>query len=184
MLNLTFFSNTVSWDGIDQYHALPILDQFDNALAGKTEIRGALIVSKKMKSALRLLVTLSDHRGSFQVNYRIKSLKDKVDLGNGFVFPMEHVDVDVSAADTNLGLRQDSSYSFSLNNIMVESGTYITNLLDFIISSEFIATQDTNIFDDLLDKDVLNYPPCAGDPHYCPVFLVSKLDVGNYIKDL
>jgi len=181
ILNLSFFSESVSWDGVDQFHALPILDQTDNELAGKMELRGALLINKKMKTALRVIVTLSDYHKSFRVNYRLVGLKEKIDTVDGTMYPFEHLKIDVSASDSNVGLKQDSSYSFFVN-CGEDTDRFTANLVSFVLSSELIATQDTEVFSDIIESNVLNHPASAGDPHYSPVFSISKLDVDNYLK--
>jgi len=166
-LNLLCFSNTVSWDGIDQFHELPILDAEQSA-AQRQEQRGGFLIHKKYPWALKILVTVID--GSRQeVCYRIQSIKDiiKIDDPKKTCYPLDMNLLDFSIADSNLGLQDPSSYSFYTKSHNVLTSSFA--LLDYLLNSHFIAHDSPDHFKDLL-IEVESYPPLSGDKHYVPVF--------------
>jgi len=186
MMNATFFSEQVSWSGIDQFHQLPVIDSFDNELCTKTEVRGVVLVNRKMKTAIKMVIIMSEDiraSGGFKVCYRFKSLEKQSKINENLFYPLSQVRVDISAADLNLGLQQDSAYCFSVNNNPTDESKHVSCLLSFIINSELVESDDKGVFDEFFgETDLLNYPPCVGDNHYKPVFASYESKSENYLK--
>jgi hypothetical protein len=175
MLDAILFSNELTWGGIDQFNELPILNMEEDRKA-QIEQRSALFLHRRSPMALRVLVTAME-AVSKRVCYRITSIREKlevVELRRIFL-PTEQMYLDFSIADTNLGLVQDSSYSFSINFDFKsdKEKSIIFNLLRFLLDSEFYAYDDSALFKDLLD-DVLSMPPIPGDQHYKLVFGINR----------
>jgi len=176
LLNSMCFANTICWGGIDQFNELPIFTSSKRP-DSRNEQRGALLVHNKMNTALRLLVTIVDEKLS-KVCYRVAPLKALValDQPKRVLLPLEYVQIDVSMADLNLGLRQDSSCTFSLNlDRFFDEKILVFGLLQFVLDSSFYSYSDREVFEDLLD-DVISYPPVPGDGHYKPVYAVTLRD--------
>lgn len=175
MLDAILFSNELTWGGIDQFNELPILNMEEDRKA-QIEQRSALFLHRRSPMALRVLVTAMEAI-SKRVCYRITSIREKlevVELRRIFL-PTEQMYLDFSIADTNLGLVQDSSYSFAINFDFKsdKEKSIIFNLLRFLLDSEFYAYDDSALFKDLLD-DVLSMPPIPGDQHYKLVFGINR----------
>lgn len=175
MLNAILFSNVLAWDGVDQYNELPIVGVEDDKKT-KVEQRSALFLHRKQPMALRVLVTASQHM-SQKVCYRIVGIKKKLETEDPrrTFLPMEQMYLDFSIADTNLGLMQDSSYSFSINfDCAIEKEkSVVFNLLRFMLDSEFVAYDDPELFADLL-IDIESQPPVSGDPHFKLVYGINR----------
>jgi hypothetical protein len=175
MLNATMFSNTLMWDGIDQFNELPILTVEDDKNI-RMEQRGALFLHRRSQMALRMVVTAHESI-SQRVCYRIMGIHDTLimDDPRKTFYPPEYLKVDFSIADTNLGMSQDSAYSFSYNipvDASKEKGI-VFNFLRFLMDSEVIAYEDVELFKDMLN-DVLSLPPVPGDPHFKPIYSISQ----------
>ena len=175
-LNALLFSNTVLWDGDDQYNELPIFYS-SNETGLRIEQRGGLFVDKKTSKALRLSVAVLESATS-KACYRISSLKEpyRIDEGNRLYYPLENAIVDVSVSDINLGSKDPSSYSFCDNTDETGaiSNARLVALLRHVIGSAFLAIDDEELFKDLAN-DPLSYPPVPSDPHYKPVFGVKDV---------
>ena len=175
MLNAILFSNVLNWNGIDQYNELPIVSIEDDKKA-KVEQRSALFLHRKQPLALRVLVTATENMGQ-KVCYRVVGIKQKLEVEDfrRTFLPMEQMYLDFSIADTNLGVMQDSSYSFAIN-FDYKSGkekSIVSNLLLFLMESDFVAYDQVELYKELLD-DVLSLPPVPGDPHFKPVYGVNR----------
>lgn len=173
-LNALLFSNTVLWDGDDQYNELPIFDASNDGKF-RTESRGALFVNKRVSRAVRVLVTV--HESTRQrICYRIKGLNapTKIDGDSNLFYPLENVAIDFSVCDLNLGLSDPSSYSFSdnVNADGLPDASKMFTLLKYFLGATFVAIDDKEIFTDVL-TDILSQPPVPSDPHYKPVFGVA-----------
>jgi len=178
-LNALLFSNTVLWDGVDQYNELPILDNVkipkdSDKTAYISETRTALLVDRGGCTALRLLVTPIEVSNK-SVCYRLASLNMPIRLEDPKInlHPLESTMLDFSISDLQLGINEPSSYSFCDN--MAQDGS-ITNqrlfkLLKFLISSDLYAYENNEVFFGLLDQR--STPPLSSDPHYVPIFSVS-----------
>jgi len=181
-LNTLLFANTVLWDGVDQFHELPILHA-TNEDGYRTEQRGGLFVDRKTSRALRMSVVATESTVQ-GVCYRCVGLKEacRVDEGNKIYYPLDGIVIDVSIADLSLGAKDPSSYSFCDNTN--ENGD-ITNarlfaLLRHILGSAFLAITNEELFKDLINE-ALSTPPLVSDPHYKPVFGVK--DVPDSYRD-
>lgn len=179
-MNALLFSNTVLWDGVDQYNALPILESSRIPKAGdepgfSQESRTALLVDRSTTSALRLVVTPVEFAYK-SVCYRLVSLKEQLTIENPklAVYPLESTKVDFSISDLQLGTNEPSSYSFCDNTSPDGSVTNarLFRLLKFLISAELLAYDSKELFSDLLDPP--SVPPVSSDPHYVPIFGVPE----------
>lgn len=171
MLNALIFSNTVLFDGDDQYNQLPIFD-FANEEGYRVEQRGALFVNGKSGKALRLLVVVTESTVQ-RVCYRLVGLKEaiRLDERKQLYYPLDGAVIDLSIADLNIGIKDATSYSFFDNTN--EHGT-VSNLRLFaivkhLLNSVFITLDNKDHFHDLIN-DQRSLPPIASDPHYKPVF--------------
>lgn len=175
MLNAILFSNVLNWNGIDQYNELPIISIEDDKKA-KVEQRSALFLHRKHPIALRVLVTATENIGQ-KVCYRLAGIKEKIEVEElrRVFLPMEQMYLDFSIADTNLGVMQDSSYSFSINfdRKSDKDKNIVLNLLRFLLDSELIAYDDKDLYKDLID-DIKSLPPVPGDPHFKPVYGINQ----------
>lgn len=171
MLNALIFSNSVLWDGDDQFNELPI---FSNSRDGdsREEQRGAVFVSKKSSNALRMLVSV-DTSISHRVCYRIVGLKHpvRIDSDKQLYYPFEGHSVDIAVADLNLGKQDPTSYSFYDNTDPTGeiSNSRLFTFVNFVTSAAFIALDNQELFADML-SDELSEPPTNSSPHYKPVF--------------
>lgn len=174
-LNALCFSNTVSWDGDDQFNELPIFTT-EIEEGHREEQRGALLVHNKYSWALRLLVTVIEDTKQ-QICYRITGLKQIVTLDDPkrVCIPFELLDIDFSIADLNLGMQEPSSYSFSDNIVKNADSSRVFALLRFLIESSLLASDDRKLFEEIL-VDTLSFPPFSGDTHYIPVYGVQTKD--------
>lgn len=175
-LNALCFSNTIAWDGIDQFNELPILASVDDSDT-KQEQRGGFLVHKKYPWAICVLVTLLEDSKQ-QVCYRLTSIKEKlqVDDPDKVCLPFDSLDVDFSVSDLNLGSSLSSSYSFCDN--VGDQSSRICALLRFMLNSAFVSKNDPIQFGSVL-TDVRSFPPMAGDIHYKPIFGVSDDNSGD-----
>lgn len=171
-LNALCFSNTISWDGDDQFNEFPIFST-ETEERRREEQRGALLVHNKYAWALRVLVTVIEDTKQ-QVCYRITGLKNLVKLDNPerVCVPFDALDIDFSIADLNLGMQEPSSYSFADNITADINRARIFSLLRFLLDSSLIASDDKELFEGLL-IDTLSFPPFSGDGHYVPVYGVQ-----------
>jgi len=179
-LNALLFSNTVLWDGVDQYNELPIIESIkfpkDEKNDGLTqESRSALLVDRGASEVLRLVVTPQELSYK-SVCYRLASLTAPVTLENPKLnlYPLESTKIDFSISDLQLGTNEPSSYAFCDNTAADGSVTNqrLFKLLKFLISSELYAYDDRDLFMDL--AGILSTPPVSSDPHYIPIFGVSE----------
>jgi len=170
-LNALCFESTVSWCGCDQYNEMPIFYEEEEE-GQKQEQRGALLVHKRFPHALRCLISTKEDTKQ-QVCYRIINIKKQIKLDdpNRKVIPFAGLVVDFSIADLNLGLEDVSSYSFCDN--INGSNNRIINLLKFLLNCFVIVLDERKFFEDLL-KDMISFPPIAGDQHYKPIYGVEK----------
>jgi hypothetical protein len=180
-LNALLFSNTVLWDGDDQFNELPIFES-SNEENMRLESRGALFVNKRVSRAVRVLVTVQESTRQ-RICYRIKGLNEptKIDGGKHLFYPLENVAIDFSVCDLNLGLSDPASYSFSDNvaaNGTPEASKMFT-LLKYFLSATFVAIDDKDMFEDIL-TDILSQPPMPSDPHYKPVFGVNPHESSDH----
>jgi hypothetical protein len=173
-LNSLFFSNTVLWDGTDQFNELPIFGAYnDNEF--REEQRGALLINIKTAKALRIAITALEGSQQ-QVCYRISGLSAplKVDEGKKIYYPFDGHIVDLSIADLNLGHYDSTSYSFFDNTTPdgAISNQRLFTLLKHCIDSMFVTIDNPDIFNDLTGA-VTSSPPVPSDPHYKLVFGVG-----------
>jgi hypothetical protein len=175
-LNALLFSNSVLWDGDDQFNELPIFHTTTED-GYRTEQRGALFVNRKNSKALRLSVFAVETTIQ-QVCYRLCGLKEplRINEDKRLYYPLDGIVVDVSIADLNLGNREPASYSFSdnTNNSGKLNNKKIFTILRSLLSSAFITIEDPEIFADLIN-DQLSQPPVPSDPHFRPVFGVTDV---------
>lgn len=181
-LNAQFFANTVIWDGIDQYNELPILYVTEDK-SPKFEHRGALILSRDRPIALRLLATtVESYRQS--ICYRVTGIKKpiRIDDYRKIYYPLDHITIDFSIADLNLGVNEPSSYSFYDNTSPdgTAKNKKLFTFLKHLLSSYFIAFDKPSIFEDIM-HDLLSFPPVTTDRHYLPIFGVQELETGDDI---
>jgi len=170
-LNSLFFSNTVMWDGIDQFNQLPILTS-ENDKNYHYEQRGALLIHKDRFTAFRAVITVQE-QSHFAACYRVANIKEpiKVLLTENLVkettiFPL-HYPIDVSVSDGSVGVKAYSAVSF-FNNI--DSNDSIAfKLVPLLLNSYLIAYEDRSVFEDLLE-DSRSQIPYPGDEHYSPIF--------------
>jgi len=171
MFNALIFSNSVLWDGDDQFNELPIFST-EREGESREEQRGAIFVSKKTSNAVRLLVSV-DVSINQRVCYRVVGLKTpvRIDSDKQLYYPFEGHSLDVSVADLNLGKQDPTSYSFydNTNPTGEISNSRLFTLVSFVTSAAFIALDKKEVFDDLL-LDELSIPPAMSSPHYKPVF--------------
>lgn len=173
-LNVILFSNSVLWDGADQFNELPIFNATKED-GYRVEQRGALFVSKQFAKALRMIVSVTESAVQ-QVCYRITGIKEpvRIDEGKRMYYPLDGPAIDVSIANLNLGIKDPSSYSFcdNTNNTGKVSNARLAALLRHVIGSAFITLEDEDLFHDLL-SDRLSLPPIPSDPHYKPIYGVA-----------
>jgi hypothetical protein len=169
LLNALLFSETMSWEGKDQYNSLPVFN-LEEGTSETTEQRGALLVHKTNPWGLRLLVSISTG-DSKKVCYRLTNLYKELDVSalNRKVKPLNTVCLDFSISDLNLAVKDDSALSFHDN--IGKSNNKVFNLLRFLLESEFVSIYDSSIFSDMLYDD-LSLPPLSSDVHYSPIFEV------------
>lgn len=169
LLNSLLFSNTLCWDGEDQYDYLPILQTNEDE---GLEQRAALLVHKKLPLALKLIVSVVSEDTCKKVCYRLKSITEDiyVDAVNKTVRPFDTLELDFSIADLNLSVRDDSSLSF--HDFFGKSSGRIFSLLKFLLDSDLIVLRDPKLFADLVVEDG-SYPPVSSDLHFDPVFEVN-----------
>jgi hypothetical protein len=174
-LNALFFSNTVLWDGVDQFHELPIFHSFSEE-GYRVEQRGALFVDRKTAKALRISVSASESAVQAAC-YRIISLKSpiRIDESKYLYYPLDGINIDVSVADLHLGAKDPSSYSFCDNthNDGKTTNTRLFALLRHVIGSAFVAIDDEAIFADIVNNQ-LSLPPVVSDAHYKPIYGVIE----------
>jgi hypothetical protein len=169
-LNALCFSETVFWDGVDQFNEMPIFHS-SNEEVERIEQRGAFLVHKKYPWALKVLITLIE--GSTQsVCYRIIGIDNQIKISDPKkeCIPFELTNIDFSIANTNLGLNRISSYSFADN--VNENSVRLFKLLDFLLTAAFVTKEEPSFFEPMLN-DIKSFPPIAGDPHYNSVFGVK-----------
>jgi hypothetical protein len=178
-LNALLFSNTVLWDGDDQFNELPIFSS-SNEEGYRVEQRGALFVNQRTATAIRLSVIATESTVQ-RVCYRMKGLDEPLRIDEGKIYyPLGGGIIDISAADLNLGKRDSSSYSFSdnTNNTGKINNSRLFTILRFLTKAICITMDDKAIFTEILD-DQLSLPPVPSDPHYKPVFGVQDADAIN-----
>jgi hypothetical protein len=169
LLNSLIFSNTLCWDGEDQYNYLPILHTDEDE---KLEQRAALLVHKKYPLALRLIVSVLNEEDGKKVCYRLKSITDDiyVDAMNKTVRPFDTLNLDFAISDLNLAVRDDSALSF--HDFYGRSTGRIFSLLKFLLDSDLIVFRDPKVFADIILADGTT-PPVSSDMHFDPVFEVN-----------
>jgi len=179
LLNSLMFSQTVLWDGVDQFNELPILTSTGGA-EDRTEQRGALFVDNRYGRVLRLLVTIAedspgkDH-SVCRVCYRISGLKDATRVGsvNRTYYPFA-VPVDFSMADLRLGVKTPFlTFSDNTSKDGESDNGKLMALVAHLVSSVLVSVDDPELFQDMLN-DVLSTPPIASDPHFNLVFGVAS----------
>jgi len=175
-LNALLFSNSVLWDGNDQFNELPIFKTTVEDGVHK-EQRGALFVNSKSSKALRLSI-IAIETTIQQVCYRLCGLNEplRIDEGKRLYYPLDGIVIDVSIADLNLGSSEPASYSFSdnTNNTGKLNNKKLFTILNYLLTSTFITIEDPEIFADLTE-DHLSSPPIPSDPHFRPVFGVRDV---------
>jgi len=175
-LNALLFSNSVLWDGDDQFNELPIFATSTEE-GMRSEQRGALFVNRKNSKALRLSVVATETTIQ-RVCYRLCGLREplRINEDKRLYYPLDGLIIDMSIADLNLGNSDSSSYSFSDNTN--DSGKLNNKktftVLEYLLTSSFIAIENQAIFSDLIDQQ-LSHPPLPSDPHYNPVFGVRDV---------
>jgi len=174
-LNAFFFAQAVLWDGDDQYNDLPI---FDNQIDGHEhwEQRGALLVHRKNQTALRLLVTATKTNRQ-KICYRLSGIKEpvQIDEHKKVYYPLDNVVVDLCIADLNLGVYEQSAYSFFDASEKADhiSPKRLFAIVEFLINCYYLSLDRRGLFEDLL-ADQFSFPPSVIDEHYLPVFGVKK----------
>jgi len=170
-LNALLFSNSVLWDGDDQFNELPIFRTTAEE-CNRSEQRGALFVNRKNSKALRLSVVVTETTIQ-RVCYRLVGLREplRINEDKRLYYPLDGVVIDVSIADLNIGSSDPASYSFSDNTNTTGklNNQKVFTVLNYLLSSAFIMIEDESIFMDMLD-DYLSLPPLPSDPHFKPVF--------------
>lgn len=170
-LNSLLFSNTVLWDGDDQYNQLPIF-AYSNEHGFRTEQRGMLLVDLRSHRAIRASVVVTQNVVQ-KVCYRLTGLKEaiRVDESKKFYYPLDGLVLDLSIADLNLGAYDMSSCSFSDNteNSGTISNKKLFALLQHLLHCVFVTIDAKELFEDLIDE-ILSSPPVPSDPHYKPIF--------------
>jgi hypothetical protein len=168
MLNFMVFGETVTWDGVDQYNALPIFHTIETE-AYVEECRGSLLVHKNRPTGFRLLISTHTALNVQKVCYRFVSIKDKIGLDNPVrvILPSASLDFDLSISDLNLGINDSTAKSFYNNKDKTGdiSKSVIMSLLRFLLDSEFYAIEDPDVFHDLIE-DACSFPPLTFDDHY------------------
>jgi len=174
-LNALLFSNSVLWDGDDQFNELPILSTTTEE-GFHTEHRSALFVHSKTSKALRMSVYATETTIQ-RVCYRISGLQEplRINEGKRLYYPLDGTTLDLSIADLNLGNNEPASYSFSDNNDSTGkiSNKKLFTVLNYLITSVLITIEDKDIFADLIDHQ-LSEPPLPSDPHFHPVYGVRN----------
>lgn len=174
-LNAFFFAQAVLWDGDDQYNDLPI---FNNRTEGteQWEQRGALLVHRKNQTALRLLVTATKDTRQ-KVCYRLAGIKEplQIDEHKKVYYPLDNVIVDMCIADLNLGVYEQSAYSFFDASEKTDhiSTKKLFALVEFLLNCYYLSLDRKALFEDLI-LDQFSFPPSVIDEHYLPVFGVKK----------
>lgn len=168
LLNSLLFSNTLCWDGEDQYDYLPILHTDEDE---HLEQRAALLVHKKYPLALRLVVSTLTEEDGKKVCYRLRSITEDVyvDDMNKTVRPFDTLNLDFAIADLNLMVKDDASLSF--HDFFGKSTNRIFNLLKFLLDSDLVILRDPKVFADIILEDG-TMPPVSSDLHFDPVFEV------------
>lgn len=186
LLNSLMFSQTVLWDGVDQFNELPIITS--NIEEGyRLEQRGAFFVDNRYSRVLRMMVTVSEdspgeEHSSCRVCYRITGLPESIRIGtrNQTYYPFT-VPIDFSIADLRLGVKTPF-LTFADNT---DQNTKVNNnklmaLVAHLVSSSLITVYDEELFHDLTN-DILSTPPTASDPHFNLVFGVSGVGDSAFI---
>lgn len=168
LLNLLFFSNTLSWEDEDQFNYLPTLQRNEEE---KLDQRAALLVHKKFPWALKLVISVLYEDSVTKVCYRLKSIDKEIliDDLNRTVSPFEFLNLDFSISDLNLSVKDNSSLIF--HDFIGKSSTRVINLLKFLIESDLVILRDYSVFSTLLLDDG-NIPPTSSDIHFNPIFEV------------
>lgn len=173
LLNSLCFSNTVSWDGVDNYNSFPLFSSGNES--DPQEQRGFFLVDTRKPVALRVLITMQDV-SMFKVCYRIKNIPSAIQFDNPtkICYPMSSsVGIDFSIADLNVGVEEVGAYSFSDNTTVdhIASQDRLFNLVKFILNSALVVKEDPDLFSDMLNE-LASQIPQAGDIHYKPVYEV------------
>ena len=177
MVNSLLFSNTILWDGTNQFNELPIFSS-DITEDDRREQRGAFFVDNHYGRVLRLLATLEEEnlRGNStcRVCYRLSSIQEKMRIGsaNRIYYPFT-IPLDFSVSDLRLGVRTPFlSFSDNTEKDNEVNLSKLMALIGHLVASKFIVVDDENLFSDLLTSQ-LSTPPMASDPHFNLIYGVA-----------
>jgi hypothetical protein len=174
-LDLMFFEETCTWNGMDMFNELPILST-EIQEPSDMEFRGCYLVHKRIPHGLRVLIARSNV-STIKVCYRICDITKTMIFSdpNKVVYPYNLAPIDFCLSDQNLGAFQPSSLTFAnLNTVNFESSVQqLLNLSSFILSSALVFNQDSSCFASLLE-DPYSEPPLVNDKHFIPIFGASQ----------
>lgn len=169
LLNLLFFSNTITWEDEDQFNYLPSLQRNEEDFLDQ---RAALLVHKKYPWAVRLIISVIHEESTTKVCYRIKSIDKEIYIDdlNRTVLPFDVLNLDFSICDLNLAVKDNSSLIF--HDFLGKSSSRAINLLKFLLDSDLVILREFEVFSSLLLDDG-NLPPISSDLHFNPIFEVN-----------
>lgn len=186
LINSLLFSNTVLWDGVDQFNEMPIFTS-EQSDGYRMEQRGALFVDNRFGRILRVLTTIEEDdpagTGTCRVCYHMAGIKDQMRIGSSnrvyypFVSPL-----DFSVADLRLGVRTPFlTFADNTEKNKEINSARVMSLVGHLVSSTFIVIDERELFDDLLTS-TLSLPPTASDPHFNLVYGVYPPDGLEYTE--
>ena len=165
LLNTMFFSNEFWWDGIDQFHLLPILESedADTEEESRMQQRCCYLVNNENVSALKCIITVSGSSIT-KVCYRI--------LNSGKIpsdYNTHSNKLDFVLSDTKLGLEDGMSDYYYLNASGFDNKESALKLLKTLLSSSIVVPDEDISYFELEASEVMSYPPYPGDRHFVPI---------------
>lgn len=173
VLNIFFFADVVVFDNKSQFnelYSMNIIEIDDNTVLDQ---RGALFVHSTYQKGFRVLIScLRDEEFIKAVCYRISNINQDIVLEypTKVIKPFDNLKIDYSIAHINFGTKEDESYSVHDNiGYVVNPSSRLKNFLVFILNSNLVGYQNTEVFQDLL-RDSLSVPPNMDSQHYSSIY--------------